>query len=158
MAAPPISPSAKPSNRGPHPVKKCFLMNIPIKPSKSSSMLMLCASHPVNPSPIPIPSCGFSHRPTISLWLWIDLYHVCIHQPAIEQRNPARETRNQRRGNQHGVIHRFSFSLDEEDLAFTRANGSKGIEPGAFQVWIAPNSQSGLQGEFRLLSWQTMPA
>jgi hypothetical protein len=40
--------------------------------------------------------------------------------------------------------------LEEEALAFTRADGIKGVEPGKFHIWIAPNSQSGLQGEFKL--------
>jgi beta-glucosidase len=49
-----------------------------------------------------------------------------------------------------GETRRVSFTLTEESLAFTRADGTKGIEPGAFHVWIAPDSQSGLQGNFRL--------
>lgn len=49
-----------------------------------------------------------------------------------------------------GENRRVTFTLTEETLAFTRADGTKGIEPGNFHVWIAPNSQSGLQGNFRL--------
>jgi beta-glucosidase len=49
-----------------------------------------------------------------------------------------------------GETRRVNFTLTEESLAFTRADGTKGIEPGKFHVWIAPNSQSGLQGDFRL--------
>jgi beta-glucosidase len=47
-----------------------------------------------------------------------------------------------------GETRRVTFTLTEEALAFTRADGTKGIEPGNFQVWVAPNSQSGLQGSF----------
>jgi beta-glucosidase len=49
-----------------------------------------------------------------------------------------------------GESRRVIFTLDEEALAFTRADGTKGIEPGNFHLWIAPDSRSGLQGKFRL--------
>jgi beta-glucosidase len=49
-----------------------------------------------------------------------------------------------------GETRRVTFTLEEEALAFTRADGTKGVEPGNFHVWIAPDSQSGLQGNFRL--------
>jgi hypothetical protein len=41
-----------------------------------------------------------------------------------------------------------TFQLNEESLAFTRADGTLGIEPGDFHVWIEPGSTSGLRGEF----------
>jgi beta-glucosidase len=49
-----------------------------------------------------------------------------------------------------GETKRVQFSLTEEMVAFTRADGSRGVEPGRFQVWIAPNSASGLCAEFRI--------
>ena len=49
-----------------------------------------------------------------------------------------------------GETRRITFTLTEEALAFTRADGTKGVEPGNFHVWIAPDSQLGLQGSFRL--------
>lgn len=49
-----------------------------------------------------------------------------------------------------GETQRISFTLHEQDLAFTRADGTFGVEPGRFHAWIAPDSQSGLRGEFRL--------
>lgn len=51
---------------------------------------------------------------------------------------------------QPGETRRVTFILREEQLAFTRADGSRGVEPGRFHVWVAPDSQRGLQGEFRL--------
>lgn len=64
---------------------------------------------------------------------------------------PVRELKGyQRLALQPGETRRVTFTLTEEALAFTRADGSKGIEPGAFHVWIAPDSQYGLQGVFRL--------
>jgi beta-glucosidase len=49
-----------------------------------------------------------------------------------------------------GETRRVSFELNEESLVFTRADGSRGVEPGQFRVWIAPDSARGLQGEFVL--------
>jgi beta-glucosidase len=51
---------------------------------------------------------------------------------------------------QPGETRRVTFVLREEQLAFTRADGTRGVEPGRFHVWVAPDSQRGLQGEFRL--------
>jgi beta-glucosidase len=47
-----------------------------------------------------------------------------------------------------GETRRVTFELRPEQLAFTRADGRRGLEPGRFHVWVAPHSQSGLQGEF----------
>ncbi|MEW6286056.1 MAG: glycoside hydrolase family 3 N-terminal domain-containing protein [Chloroflexota bacterium] len=64
---------------------------------------------------------------------------------------PIRELKGfQRITLQPGETRRVSFTLREENLAFTRADGTFGVEPGGFHVWIAPDSESGLQGEFRL--------
>jgi beta-glucosidase len=64
---------------------------------------------------------------------------------------PVRELKGfQRLDLQPGETRRVTFTLTEEMLAFTRADGSRGVEPGRFQVWIAPNSASGLCEEFRL--------
>ena len=64
---------------------------------------------------------------------------------------PVRELKGfQRIELQPGESKRVSFSLTEEMLAFTRSDGSKGTEPGRFQVWLAPNSASGLCAEFSL--------
>lgn len=51
---------------------------------------------------------------------------------------------------QPGETQRVTFDLREEDLAFTRADGTFGVEPGNYHIWIAPDSQRGLRGEFRL--------
>ncbi len=64
---------------------------------------------------------------------------------------PVRELKGfQRVELQPGETRRVTFTLREQDLAFTRADGTFGVEPGRFQVWVAPDSKSGLQGEFRL--------
>lgn len=43
-----------------------------------------------------------------------------------------------------------TFTITEEMLVFTRADGTRGVEPGRFHVWIAPHSQGGLRGEFTI--------
>ena len=51
---------------------------------------------------------------------------------------------------QPGETRRVTFLLQEESLGFTRADGTKGVEPGKFNVWIGADSASGLCSEFRL--------
>jgi len=64
---------------------------------------------------------------------------------------PVRELKGfQRIRLEPGERGRVAFTLREEDLAFTRADGTHGVEPGRFQVWIAPDSATGLPAEFRL--------
>ena len=49
-----------------------------------------------------------------------------------------------------GETCRLAFSLAEDQLAFTRADGTYGTEPGNFHVWIGPNSVDGLRSDFKL--------
>jgi beta-glucosidase len=64
---------------------------------------------------------------------------------------PVRELKGfQRITLQPGENRCVSFTLTEEQLAFTRADGTKGIEPGSFHIWIAPDSASGLLGNFKI--------
>lgn len=64
---------------------------------------------------------------------------------------PIRELKGfQRITLQPGESQRVSFTLNEEMLAFTRSDGTKGVEPGRYHAWIAPDSVSGLQGEFSI--------
>jgi beta-glucosidase len=64
---------------------------------------------------------------------------------------PVRELKGfQRLSLAPGESQRVSFLIKEEDLAFTRADGTRGVEPGQFQAWIAPDSSAGSPVEFRL--------
>jgi len=51
---------------------------------------------------------------------------------------------------QPGETQRVTFNLTEEMLAFCRSDGSWGVEPGGFHVWVAADSATGLRGEFSL--------
>ncbi len=48
-----------------------------------------------------------------------------------------------------GNLRKVTFLIEPEDLAFFNGNDYV-IEPGDFDVWIGPNSDEGLQGEFSL--------
>lgn len=49
-----------------------------------------------------------------------------------------------------GQVQTVRFTLQPEDLCFTRADDTWGWEPGKFHVWMGPDSDHGLQGEFTL--------
>lgn len=64
---------------------------------------------------------------------------------------PIRELKGfQRISLQPGETQKVSFSLHREDLAFTNDSGKSAVEAGTFHIWIAPDSASGLQGQFQL--------
>jgi len=42
------------------------------------------------------------------------------------------------------------FTLTEADLAFTRADGTRGVEPGQFQAWVSEDCMSGMSVEFNI--------
>jgi beta-glucosidase len=44
----------------------------------------------------------------------------------------------------------FVFELNIQDLAFYGKDMVKKVEPGKFQVWIAPDSASGTPAEFEV--------
>ena len=44
------------------------------------------------------------------------------------------------------------FTLRTQDLAFYNQHSQLVTEPGKFQVWIAPDSDRGVRGEFELVS------
>jgi beta-glucosidase len=44
------------------------------------------------------------------------------------------------------------FTLRREDLLFHGANLGRTVEPGWFDLWIAPSAADGLRGRFELLA------
>lgn len=64
---------------------------------------------------------------------------------------PVRELKGfQRVTLQPGESRRVAFRLTEEMLAYTRADETRGVEPGRFHVWLAPHCAGGLHAEFVL--------
>jgi len=50
-----------------------------------------------------------------------------------------------------GASERVAFSLSRDDLLFVGRDLQWTVEPGLFDVWIAPSAETGLQGVFELL-------
>ncbi len=64
---------------------------------------------------------------------------------------PVRELRAfQRVHLRRGEKKTVEFTLKASDLAFYNEHMKLVVEPGAFQVWIAPDSARGVQGDFRV--------
>lgn len=49
-----------------------------------------------------------------------------------------------------GESRKVSFTLKAADLNFTDLDMKRIVEPGQFELWIAPNAESGLKGSFRV--------
>lgn len=66
---------------------------------------------------------------------------------------PVRELKAFRRIHlEPGEKQTVGFHLSTEDLSFYNEGGTLLTEPGVFHVWIAPDSASGLKGEFEVVS------
>ena len=64
---------------------------------------------------------------------------------------PVRELKGfQRLALAAGESQRASFTRTEADLAFTRADGTRGVEPGLFQAWVSADCASGRPVEFQI--------
>ncbi len=62
---------------------------------------------------------------------------------------PVRELKNfQRVTLKPGEAKVVKFKLTKDDLAFYNQQLNWVVEPGEFHVWIAPNAEEGLQGQF----------
>jgi beta-glucosidase len=65
---------------------------------------------------------------------------------------PVRELKGFRRIHlKPGETQRVEFNLKADDLAFYDARNQLVTEPGMFHVWIAPDSSSGVRGEFEVI-------
>jgi beta-glucosidase len=80
-----------------------------------------------------------------------EIVQLYTHQLVGSLTRPVRELRSfQRVHLKPGERKTVQFLLKSDDLAYYNAKGMRVIEPGKFDVWIAPDSASGLQGEFTL--------
>ncbi|HEY9075770.1 MAG TPA: beta-glucosidase BglX [Anaerolineaceae bacterium] len=50
-----------------------------------------------------------------------------------------------------GEAQKITFILEQDSLAFYNPAMQRVVEPGKFQVWVGPNSQEGLCGEFQII-------
>jgi len=43
------------------------------------------------------------------------------------------------------------FDLSTDDLGFYRDDHHRGVEPGRFMLWVGPDADHGLEGEFEIV-------
>jgi beta-glucosidase len=80
-----------------------------------------------------------------------EVVQLYTRQMAASLTRPVRELRSfQRIHLDPGQTQTVQFPLKSDDLAFYNAQGTLAAEPGDFQVWIAPDSASGIMGRFSL--------
>jgi beta-glucosidase len=80
-----------------------------------------------------------------------EIVQLYTRQLAASITRPVRELKGFRRVRlKPGQKQTVEFALPTADLAFYSERGQLATEPGAFQVWVAPNSASGLRGDFRV--------
>ena len=78
-----------------------------------------------------------------------EVVQLYTRQLAASLTRPVRELRSFRRIHLHpGEKKEVLFELSTDDLAFYREGGELTIEPGAFHLWVAPDSASGQRAEF----------
>jgi beta-glucosidase len=78
-----------------------------------------------------------------------EIVQLYTRQLAASVTRPVRELKSFRRIRlKPGEDQTVEFTLTAEDLAFYNDRMELVTEPGTFQVWIAPDSASGLKGEF----------
>ena len=81
-----------------------------------------------------------------------EVAQLYVHDRVGSRVRPVRELKGFRKMElQPGQACEVEFELDRAALAFTRADGSHGAEPGMFEVWIAPSSVAGEPARFELL-------
>ena len=81
-----------------------------------------------------------------------EVAQLYVHDRVGSRVRPVRELKGFRKLElQPGQACEVEFELDRAALAFTRADGSHGAEPGMFEVWIAPSSVAGEPARFELL-------
>jgi beta-glucosidase len=79
----------------------------------------------------------------------VEVVQLYIHDVAASVAQPVRLLKNFRRITlKPGETQTVSFRLGTADLAFLNQEMKRVTEPGRFEVWIAPDSQSGIKGEF----------
>jgi beta-glucosidase len=84
-----------------------------------------------------------------------EVVQLYVHDRVGSRVRPVRELKDFRKlllqpGEERDVV----FALRRAQLAFSRADGGHGAEPGAFDVWIAPSAAAGDAARFELLAPQ----
>ncbi|MFL6587854.1 MAG: beta-glucosidase BglX [Luteimonas sp.] len=81
-----------------------------------------------------------------------EVVQLYVHDRVASRVRPIRELKDFRKvalaPGEHTTV---SFTLHRDQLAFTTRSGAFAAEPGLFDVWIAPSSESGTPAQFTLL-------
>ena len=81
-----------------------------------------------------------------------EVVQLYVHDRVGSRVRPVRELKGFAKvALQPGQSREVEFTLSAAQLAFTRADGSFGAEPGLFDAWIAPSSAAGEAVRFELL-------
>jgi beta-glucosidase len=81
-----------------------------------------------------------------------EIVQLYTRQLAASLSRPVRELRSfQRIHLKPGETKTVEFNLSTDDLAFYQAGGQLTAEPGAFQLWVAPDSASGQTVDFQII-------
>ncbi|HEV7229147.1 glycoside hydrolase family 3 N-terminal domain-containing protein [Brevundimonas sp.] len=81
-----------------------------------------------------------------------ELVQLYVHDRAASVTRPIRQLKGFRRVTlAPGASERATFTLTRADLTFVGPDLTWIAEPGRFAVWIAPNAEAGIEGEFELL-------
>ncbi|UNK56333.1 glycoside hydrolase family 3 C-terminal domain-containing protein [Pseudoxanthomonas daejeonensis] len=81
-----------------------------------------------------------------------EVVQLYVHDRVASRVRPVRELKGFRKLMlQPGESQEVVFRLAPAQLAFTRADGTHGSEPGGFDVWIAPSASAGMPARFELL-------
>lgn len=78
-----------------------------------------------------------------------EVVQLYTRQLSASLTRPVRELKSYRRIHlRPGEKREVAFELSTDDLAFYKEGGKLTVEPGAFQLWVAPDSASGQRAEF----------
>lgn len=81
----------------------------------------------------------------------VEVVQVYVRDVVASVTRPVKELKAFRRvALAPGEAQTVSFELPVRDLGFTGLDLRYTVEPGTFQVWIGPDSESGLEGEFEV--------
>ncbi|ATD66530.1 beta-glucosidase [Luteimonas chenhongjianii] len=81
-----------------------------------------------------------------------EVVQLYIHDRVASRVRPIRELKDFRKvALEPGAHATVSFTLRRDQLAFTTRSGAFSAEPGLFEVWIAPSSETGMAAQFTLI-------
>ena len=82
----------------------------------------------------------------------IEVVQLYVRDPVASRTRPVRQLRGVRRVPiAAGKTTTVQFDLSTDDLGFYRDDHHRGVEPGRFMLWVGPDADDGLEGEFEIV-------